>query len=859
MTKETIVNALCKGCMTPVPCNCGFNEAEYAPQPHQLPLNTILAGKFLLGRVIGEGGFGITYVGWDINLDIRIAVKEYYPHGFVSRSGTQSAIVRPYVSNKDAYTAGRERFMREAKTLAKFSSLSGIVSARDFFQENDTAYLVMEFIDGWTFKDYLKKMGGRLPPAQVFEMMRPVMSALKQVHAAGMIHRDISPDNVMITRDGYMKLLDFGAAQAFDDGDRSRTALMKPGYTPEEQTRTRGKQGPWTDIYALCATMYRAITGSPPDEAGERVLDDQVQTPSVLGIAMLPDQEAALMRGMAVRGEDRWPDIDPLLTILEPRYGRQVVTEEKAKEPEPPMPLPPSPQPPGPAAVNPWREKAHKNLLLGWLKHTNMSEFHSVMLTVSPGLVGNKAIRAVMNNTAHSIATLSSELSTPVLDAMRTYGRKCRKSIILWTSILSPLLLLFGILLAMETAELGSTMIVVGVSLLFTLVNLGPMRRVIAFLNGELAQRGIEPNANFNLGGSDDAQAAPPTKKKLQKGWLKQSPEGKSRDLAVAAIGVYILLLIFTTGVNVIHDFESNWRSLLALPLYIGYYLVIMLPGKKLQYRPLFLGYTAVILLWKFVSMLVGFGNYETLTPLLVLVDLFFFGMSPALWLLVGLLRKKSMERTAGLLLLISQTLLLLISIGLFDRGAIYFVTIPLNYLYNLCVALLLFLWPVQERPVLPPAREKPPKALSWLLIGHGLLTLIATVAGAAYLEMWNYSQTRNWGADGEPAIALLALVYLAAIVTFVWLLTRRKKGCLIPLGTTLPIGVILFCLIDDDINGAPFEFIAAVLTDKRAYFEDYTLFFAFLFFLAVFALTVHYLFFNPKGKAWMQQAQPKD
>jgi hypothetical protein len=402
-------------------------------------------------------------------------------------------------------------------------------------------------------------------------------------------------------------------------------------------------------------------------------------------------------------------------------------------------------------------------------------------------------------------------------------------------------------------------MIVASISLLFTLVNLAPMRRVISFLDGELVQRGVEPNANFNPGGSAEAQAVPPEKKKMPRGWFKQPPEGKHRALAVAAIGVYILLQIFIKSAYLIVDFESNWSSLLTLPLYIGYYLVILLPGKKLQYRPLFLVYTAVKMLWQFIFTLIGFGNSETLTPLLVLVNLFSFGMSPAIWLLVGLLRKKSMERTAGLLLFISETLFLLLNIRLFGQGPIYALTIPLSYLSLLCVALLLFLWPVQERPVLPPAREKPPKELSWLLIGHGLLALTAVVAGAVYLSTWNRSQIRGWDTDAEPAIALLSLVYLAAIVAFAWLLSQRKKGCLIPLGTALPIGIILFYLIDYDFHEEPFYFISSVLTETRAYMGNYVPFFAFLIFLAIFALTVHYLFLNPKGKAWMQQGQPKD
>ena len=303
------------------PCkSCGFDETAYQAPPHHLPVRTILNGKYLIGRALGEGGFGITYLGWDLNLEMKLAIKEYYPSGFVTRDRSTSATVTPFTGEKgDFFAHGRDKFMVEAKLLAKFYALPGVVSVRDFFLENGTAYIVMEFIDGVTLKEYLRRMGGRLPAGTVFSLLKPVVEALGQVHKAGLIHRDISPDNIMLTKDGTVKLLDFGAAREISpDGEKSNTVNIKTGYAPEEQYRTHGSQGPWTDVYALCATIYKCLTGITPEESLERLRNDTVVPPSRLGIAIPPIQEAALMRGMAVMGQERFRSVEALHRAL---YG----------------------------------------------------------------------------------------------------------------------------------------------------------------------------------------------------------------------------------------------------------------------------------------------------------------------------------------------------------------------------------------------------------------------------------------------------------------------------------------------------------------------------------------------------------
>lgn len=321
--EEVNVDLLCMGCMreretAEGPCPyCGFEERRDGPS-HYLPCRSILNGKYLVGKVLGEGGFGITYLGWDLNLDMKVAIKEYYPSGLVTRMSVSSSEVVSYTGEKaDFYQTGKNKFMTEAKTLAKFYSLPGIVSVKDFFQESNTSYIVMEYIEGVTFKEYLKKNGGRIPAPKVLEWMRPVIHSLEQVHRTGLIHRDISPDNIMITKDDTVKLLDFGAVRDISpDGGRSLSVFLKPGYAPEEQYRTHGAQGPWTDIYALCATIYKCMTGMTPPEPLERMRADELQSPARLGADLLPYQEYAVLKGLSIDAKDRYQSMEELETAL---------------------------------------------------------------------------------------------------------------------------------------------------------------------------------------------------------------------------------------------------------------------------------------------------------------------------------------------------------------------------------------------------------------------------------------------------------------------------------------------------------------------------------------------------------------
>ncbi|WP_051197445.1 protein kinase domain-containing protein [Butyrivibrio sp. MB2005] len=322
------IQNLCPNCMRELKpgdkfCQfCGYQKgSEAARSPHVLKPFTILQGKYLVGNVLGEGGFGISYIGFDLNLEIRIAIKEFYPNGFVSREADIRSTVSNYTTaDHSQYEKWKDSFVREARSLAKFSDLPGIVHVRDYFQENNTAYIVMDFISGETLKEHLKKCGGRMSVDETMSMMLPVIQSLARVHEAHIIHRDISPDNIMVDDHGNIRLIDFGAARDFGGADeKSLSVLLKPGFAPEEQYRSKGNQGPWTDVYALCATIYRCITGEKPPESMERMRADTIRKPSSYGIQISASQEAALMSGLEVYAEKRIQTMGELEARL---YGR---------------------------------------------------------------------------------------------------------------------------------------------------------------------------------------------------------------------------------------------------------------------------------------------------------------------------------------------------------------------------------------------------------------------------------------------------------------------------------------------------------------------------------------------------------
>ena len=300
-------------------CSICGGDMRAQNRQHQLPVMTILEGRYLIGKVLGEGGFGITYIGLDLRLEERVAIKEFYPTGSVTRYAKHSAEVEATSAEGEVLLEReREKFLTEARTMSRFSGESSIVHVKDFFYANSTAYIVMEFIDGETMQQRLKEKGPENDFNKLLDMLRPVIKDLDDVHRAGFIHRDISPSNLMVDKSGSVKLLDFGTAREVnEDGEKSLSIVLKPGFAPEEQYRRRGQQGPWTDVYALCATIYKLCTGVTPEVSVDRLAVDSLEPPSKFGVKINPQQEAVLARGLAVRREDRIQSAAELLEVLD--------------------------------------------------------------------------------------------------------------------------------------------------------------------------------------------------------------------------------------------------------------------------------------------------------------------------------------------------------------------------------------------------------------------------------------------------------------------------------------------------------------------------------------------------------------
>ena len=312
----------CVGCMKPLTAEgrcayCGLQQDKYRPIPRCLRPGMCLRDRYVLGRVLGEGSFGISYIAWDCLLDTVVAIKEYFPASLVSRHiSEEDEDTNVYIYEKresQKYQESLKKYLGEAKSMSAYYDLDGIVSVRDFFYANNTAYIVMGYVDGISVKEYVEK-NGPIEGEKFLRMLEPVIQSLAKVHQTGVLHRDISPDNMLLTRDEKLVLIDFGAARKENiNMTRSMTVVFKRGFSPEEQYRTRGQQGAWTDVYALCATAYYALTGKAPDESIQRVLEDDMPSLTEMTDVDLPmQQKRAFMKGMTVDFHHRYQTMDEL-------------------------------------------------------------------------------------------------------------------------------------------------------------------------------------------------------------------------------------------------------------------------------------------------------------------------------------------------------------------------------------------------------------------------------------------------------------------------------------------------------------------------------------------------------------------
>ena len=315
------------------PCPyCGFDLADNVKKyPVALRAGTILNNRYIVGRVLGQGGFGITYLAWDEKLAARVAVKEYMPNDISARVGTTVSVAME--SRAEDFTYGEERFQEEARILAKFMGQPNIAGVTDYFDENGTSYFVMDYIEGISFKTYIEGAGGKVNVEEALDVMIPVLRALTAVHAEGFIHRDVTPDNIYITKDGNVKLLDFGSAR-YSIGDKSKSldVILKVGYAPKEQYIRRGRQGPYTDVYSCAACLYAAITGYLPPESLERLDHDTLVPPSQMGVEIPLYLERAILKGLAVQPEDRFQTAGEFLEALESQQVVELPSGQSGQE-----------------------------------------------------------------------------------------------------------------------------------------------------------------------------------------------------------------------------------------------------------------------------------------------------------------------------------------------------------------------------------------------------------------------------------------------------------------------------------------------------------------------------------------------
>lgn len=291
---------------------CGYEKDTPPLEPYHMVPGTLLNERYTVGKVVGFGGFGVTYIGYDNLLDRKVAIKEYLPGEFSTRIPGTTEIVTYEGERTAQFQKGLQKFVDEAKMLAKVQASNGIVQIYDSFLENSTAYIIMEYMEGMELSKYLENKG-KLTVEEAKEILHPILLALKDVHELGIVHRDIAPNNIFLLKDGRVKLYDFGASRFVSSShSKSLSVIVKPGYAPAEQYSSRGSQGTWTDVYSLAATFYTMITGIVPEDAMDRIEKEELKRPSKLGCKISKSVENALMNALNIKPEDRTQTVEIL-------------------------------------------------------------------------------------------------------------------------------------------------------------------------------------------------------------------------------------------------------------------------------------------------------------------------------------------------------------------------------------------------------------------------------------------------------------------------------------------------------------------------------------------------------------------
>lgn len=300
--------------------NCG-KSLDPEPQPERfLTPGTVLGEKYIIGYSLGAGGFGNTYIGWDSVLQRKIAVKEFYPKQYCTRGQDGKTVIVPDGRLQPRFFRGLQQFLTEARSVAALHEVRGIVEISNFFEENGTGYIVMEYLEGMDVKAILERAGGKKDYEWCRRVILTVLYTLKEIHKRGVLHRDIAPDNIFVTNEGIIKLIDFGAAKQLSALDNTSDIMLKAGYAPIEQYRSDTAQGPYTDLYATAALFYRMLTGQKPIPANEREKQDTLIPPSDMGISLPEQAELAIMVCLNIRPEYRLQSAEQFMESLDGRF-----------------------------------------------------------------------------------------------------------------------------------------------------------------------------------------------------------------------------------------------------------------------------------------------------------------------------------------------------------------------------------------------------------------------------------------------------------------------------------------------------------------------------------------------------------
>ena len=335
------IDKLCPGCMqhlkdSNITCpHCGYPE-KHLTVKDSLPVFSILAGKYLLGAPLGKGGFGITYIAMHLPDEKIVAIKEFFPANLAVRDTDNETVVPADDTKAVYYRTGMKSFSEEGRILYLLSDIEHIVHVTEQIQANNTTYLVMEYVPGISLKKYMKQQQKLFSEQETLTLMQPILIAMQAMHQKGILHRDISPENLMLSPDNTLTLIDFGAARTFSRSDDDNlTVILKRGYAPEEQYHSNSRQGPWTDLYAVCAVMYQMLTGILPQEASARAEEDHLTPISrVEGLSLSPSTCAALEKGLQMDPMERYPDIGALMKVLYPakKEAAREITDNSPKE-----------------------------------------------------------------------------------------------------------------------------------------------------------------------------------------------------------------------------------------------------------------------------------------------------------------------------------------------------------------------------------------------------------------------------------------------------------------------------------------------------------------------------------------------